>query len=176
MTARYGLATADAGVLTSSRELADYFEAAASALPENPKGIANWVMGEVLREVKERRIGMDQVIPPARLAAIVGLVDAGRISNSAAKEVFAAVWQSGEEPAAAVERLGLGQVSDTPQIERWIDEVIEAHPAQVGQVRSGKVQVMGFLVGQVMKRSGGRADPKVVQQLLRQALESETVP
>ncbi|MFL6199605.1 MAG: Asp-tRNA(Asn)/Glu-tRNA(Gln) amidotransferase subunit GatB [Thermoanaerobaculia bacterium] len=181
MTARYGLAPADTGVLTSSRELADYFEAAASALPGNPKGIANWVMGEVLREVKERRIGIDhlglgKILPPERLAAIVGLVDAGRISNSAAKEVFAAVWQSGEEPAAAVERLGLGQVSDTSQIERWIDEVIEAHPAQVGQVRSGKVQVMGFLVGQVMKRSGGRADPKVVQQLLRQALESETVP
>jgi aspartyl-tRNA(Asn)/glutamyl-tRNA(Gln) amidotransferase subunit B len=176
MAAQYGLSPADASVLTSSRELADYFEAAASALPDNPKGIANWVMGEVLREVKERRIGIGEVLPPARLAAIVGLVDAGRISNSAAKEVFAAVWQSGEEPAAAVERLGLGQVSDTPQIERWIGEVIAAHPAQVGQVRSGKVQVMGFLVGQVMKRSGGRADPKLVQQLLRQALESETVP
>jgi len=176
MTAQYGLAPADAGVLTSSRELADYFEAAASALPGNPKGIANWVMGEVLREVKERRIGLDEVLPPQRLAAIVGLVDAGRISNSAAKEVFAAIGPSGEEPEAAVERLGLGQVSDTSQIERWIEEVIEAHPTQVGQVRSGKAQVMGFLVGQVMKRSGGRADPKLVQQLLRQALESETVP
>jgi aspartyl-tRNA(Asn)/glutamyl-tRNA(Gln) amidotransferase subunit B len=103
-------------------------------------------------------------------------VDSGKLSHSAAKEVFIAVWQSGEEPAAAMERLGLGQVSDTPQIERWILEVIEAHPAQVNQVRSGKAQVMSFLVGQVMKRSGGRADPKLVQQLLRQALESETVP
>jgi aspartyl-tRNA(Asn)/glutamyl-tRNA(Gln) amidotransferase subunit B len=176
MTVQYGLAPADAGVLTSSRELADYFEAAASALPSNPKGIANWVMGEVLREVKERRIGLNEVLPPRRLAAIVGLVDAGRISNSAAKEVFAAVGPSGEEPEAAVERLGLGQVSDTSQIERWIEEVIEAHPAQAGQVRSGKAQVMGFLVGQVMKRSGGRADPKLVQQLLRRALDSETVP
>jgi aspartyl-tRNA(Asn)/glutamyl-tRNA(Gln) amidotransferase subunit B len=179
MAAQYGLSPADASLLTSSRELADYFEAAAAALPGNPRGpkvIANWVMGEVLREVKERRIGIEEVLPPARLAAIVGLVDSGRISNSAAKEVFAAVRQSGEEPAAAVERLGLGQVSDTSQIERWIEEVIEAHPAQVNQVRSGKVQVMGFLVGQVMKRSGGRADPKLVQQLLRQALESETVP
>ncbi|HEX5718814.1 MAG TPA: Asp-tRNA(Asn)/Glu-tRNA(Gln) amidotransferase subunit GatB [Thermoanaerobaculia bacterium] len=176
IAAQYGLSPADASLLTSSRELAGYFEAAASELPGNPKAIANWVMGEVLREVKERRIGMEEVLPPARLAAIVGLVSSGRISHTAAKEVLAAVWQSGEEPAAAIERLGLGQVSDTSQIERWIEEVIEAHPAQVGQVRSGKAQVMGFLVGQVMKRSGGRADPKVVQQLLRQALESETVP
>ncbi len=176
IAAQYGLSSTDASLLASSRELADYFEAGAAALPGNPKGIANWVMGEVLREVKERRIGMEEVIPPTRLAAIVGLVDSGKISNSAAKEVFAAVWQSGEEPEAAMERLGLGQVSDTSQIERWIEEVIEAHPAQVGQVRSGKAQVMGFLVGQVMKRSGGRADPKLVQQLLRQALESETVP
>ncbi|HWN40858.1 MAG TPA: Asp-tRNA(Asn)/Glu-tRNA(Gln) amidotransferase subunit GatB [Thermoanaerobaculia bacterium] len=176
IAAQYGLSPTDASLLSSSRELADYFEAAASALPGNPKAIANWVMSEVLREVKERRIGMEEVLPPARLAVIVGMVDSGRISHTAAKEVFLAVWESGEEPAAAVERLGLGQVSDTSQIERWIEEVIEAHPAQVGQVRSGKAQVMGFLVGQVMKRSGGRADPKVVQQLLRQALESETVP
>ncbi|HWM93485.1 MAG TPA: Asp-tRNA(Asn)/Glu-tRNA(Gln) amidotransferase subunit GatB [Thermoanaerobaculia bacterium] len=176
MAAQLGLPAADASVLTSSKELADYYEAAASAHTGNPKGIANWVMGEVLREVKERKAGFDQAIPPARLAALVALVDEGKLSSSAAKEVFAAIWQSGEEPSAAMERLGLGQVSDTPQIERWVDEVVEANPAQVGQVRSGKVQVMGFLVGQVMKRSGGRADPKLVQQLLRQALESETVP
>jgi aspartyl-tRNA(Asn)/glutamyl-tRNA(Gln) amidotransferase subunit B len=173
---RYGLSPADAGVLTASRELADYYEAAATALPTNPKGIANWVQGEVLRELKERRVGFEQAIPPARLAALVGLVDAGKISTSAAKEVFAAVWRSGEEPGAAVERLGLRQVSDTSQIERWIDEVVETNPTQVAQVRAGKAQVLGFLVGQVMKRSGGRADPKLVQQLLRQALEGATVP
>ena len=172
---QYGLSPADAGVLTAWRELADYFEAAASSTA-NPKGIANWVMGEVLREVKERKIEVGQAIPPERLAAIVRLVDEGKISNSAAKEVFAAVWEGGEEPAAAVERLGLGQVSDTAQIESWIEEVVEANPAQVGQFKAGKAQVLGFLVGQVMKRSGGRADPKVGQQLLRQALESETVP
>ncbi len=113
---------------------------------------------------------MEDAIPPARLAALVSLVDAGRISNSAAKEVFAAVRQSGEEPEAAVERLGLGQVSDSSRIERWIDEVIEANPVQADQFRAGKEAVLGFLAGQVMKRSGGRADPKLVQPLLRQAL------
>src|SRR4029077_7549897 len=150
-------------------------------LPGNPKGIANWVMTEVLRELKERKAGpegirdLGRALPPARLAALVALVDAGRISSSAAKEVFAAVWDSGEEPAAAVERLGLAPVSDTSQLERWIDEAIEQNPAQVAQYRAGKVQVFGFLVGQVMKRSGGRAEPKAVQQLLRQALEKQPV-
>ncbi|HVR99765.1 MAG TPA: Asp-tRNA(Asn)/Glu-tRNA(Gln) amidotransferase subunit GatB [Thermoanaerobaculia bacterium] len=175
---QYDLPPADARVLTMSRELADYYEAAASMSSGggNAKGIANWVMTEVLRELKERRAEVDAALPPARLAALVALVDAGTISNSAAKEVFAAVWASGEEPAAAVERLGLAQVSDSSQIERWIDEVIEQNAGPVAQYRAGKTQTMGFLVGQVMKRSGGRAHPKAVQELLRQALEREPVP
>jgi aspartyl-tRNA(Asn)/glutamyl-tRNA(Gln) amidotransferase subunit B len=172
---QYELPAADARLLTTSRELAGYYEAAAAAYPGNPKGIANWVMTEVLREIKERKTGLDQTLPPARLAALVALFDQGKISSSAAKEVFAAIWGTDEEPAAAVERLGLGQVSDTSQIEGWVDEVIEANPAQVAQYRAGKTQVIGFLVGQVMKRSGGRAEPKGVQQLLRQALEREPV-
>ncbi|HEY0557303.1 MAG TPA: Asp-tRNA(Asn)/Glu-tRNA(Gln) amidotransferase subunit GatB [Thermoanaerobaculia bacterium] len=172
---QYGLPAADARVLTLLRELADYYEAAASALPSNPKGIANWVQGEVLRDVRERARSLARTIAPARLATLVAMVDAGTISNSAAKEVFAAIAPTGEEPAAAVERLGLAQVSDGGQIERWIDEVIAENPAQVAQYRAGKVQVAGFLVGQVMKRSGGRAEPKAVQQLMKQALEREPV-
>ncbi|HYN22295.1 MAG TPA: Asp-tRNA(Asn)/Glu-tRNA(Gln) amidotransferase subunit GatB [Thermoanaerobaculia bacterium] len=175
---QHGLSPADAGVLTSSRELAEYYEAAAAALPASPKAVANWVMGEVLRVAKERKLepgSLESVMPAKRLAALVGMMDAGRISSSAAKEIFAAILESGEEPEAAVERLGLGQVSDASQIERWIDEVVGANPAQVAQVREGKAQVLGFLMGQVMKRSGGRADPKQVQQLLRQALENEPV-
>jgi aspartyl-tRNA(Asn)/glutamyl-tRNA(Gln) amidotransferase subunit B len=172
---QYGLPPADALVLTGERELADYYEAAA-ALSANPKGIANWVMTEVLRELKERKVEVDAALPPARLAALIGLVDAGKLSSSAAKEVFAAVWSSGEEPAAAMDRLGLGQVSDTTQIEAWVEEVVRDHPAQVAQYRAGRAQLLGFLVGQVMKCSGGRAEPKSVQQLLRQALERETAP
>jgi aspartyl-tRNA(Asn)/glutamyl-tRNA(Gln) amidotransferase subunit B len=172
---RYGLSAADAQVLTASRELADYYEAAAAALPGSAKGIANWVMGEVLRDVKERKVELSATLAPERLAALVGMVDAGKISNSAAKEVFVAVAPTGEDPAAAVERLGLAQVSDTSRIEGWIEEVIDQNPDQVAQYRAGKVQIVGFLVGQVMKRSGGRAEPKTVQQLLRQALEREPV-
>jgi aspartyl-tRNA(Asn)/glutamyl-tRNA(Gln) amidotransferase subunit B len=175
LASQYGLPAADAQVLTGARELADYYEAAVAALPGNPKGIANWVQGEVLRDVKERKVELGETIPPGRLAALVGMVDAGEISNSAAKEVFAAVAPTGEDPAAAVERLGLAQVSDSSQIERWIEEVVGQSPEQVAQYRAGKVQVVGFLVGQVMKRSGGRAEPKTVQQLMRQALEQEPV-
>ncbi len=170
---QYGLSATDAQVLSSSRELADYYESAVAALPSNPKGIANWVMGEVLRDVKERKVPLGESLAPERLAALVGLVDAGKISNSAAKEVFAAVLTTGEDPTAAVERLGLAQVSDTSQIERWIDEVVEQNAGPVAQYRAGKTQTIGFLVGQVMKRSGGRAEPKTVQQLLKQALEGE---
>ena len=172
---QYALSMADAQVLSASRELADYYEAAVTALPGNPKGIANWVMGEVLRDVKERKVPLGESLAPERLAALVALVDAGKISTSAAKEVFAAVTSTGEDPAAAVERLGLAQVSDTSQIEKWIDEVVEQNAGPVAQYRAGKTQTIGFLVGQVMKRSGGRAEPKTVQQLLKQALEGETV-
>ena len=173
---RYRLSAEDARLLASSRELAVYYEAAVAALPDNPKGIANWVMGEVLRDVKERKVELSCSVPPARLAALVAMVDAGRISNSAAKGVFAAICETGEDPATAVERLGLAQVSDTSQIERWIDEVIEEHAGPVAQYRAGKTQTLGFLVGQVMKRSGGRAEPKTVQRLFREALEREAVP
>ena len=175
LASQYGLPAADAQVLAASRELADYYEAAAAALPGNPKAIANWVQGEVLRDTKERKVELAGTISPRHLAALAAMVEAGKLSNSAAKEVFAAVALNGEEPAAAVERLGLAQVSDTSQIEGWIDEILEQNPVQVGQYRAGKAQVLGFLVGQVMKRSGGRAEPKAVQQLLRQALEREPV-
>ncbi len=173
---QYGIPAADAQVLTGARDLADYFEAVAAAHPANVKAAANWVMGEVLRELKERKARVESIesaLDPARLAALLALVDAGSISHTAGKQVFIAIWESGEAPAAAVERLGLGQVSDTSQIEAWIEEVLRDNPSQVTQYRAGKAQLLGFLVGQVMKRSGGRADPKSLQQLLRQALERE---
>jgi aspartyl-tRNA(Asn)/glutamyl-tRNA(Gln) amidotransferase subunit B len=179
LAAHYGLPADDARVLAAARELADYFEAAAAAHPANPKGIANWVMGEGLREVRSRRLepgDLGEALPPSRLAALAAMVDAGRLSVSAAKEVFAAIFATGEEPAAAVERLGLAQVSDAGEIGRWVEEAIAANPAQAAQYRAGKEALLGFFVGQVMKRSGGRAQPAQVQQLLREALAGEAVP
>ncbi|HEY8020099.1 MAG TPA: Asp-tRNA(Asn)/Glu-tRNA(Gln) amidotransferase subunit GatB [Thermoanaerobaculia bacterium] len=189
LAARYGLPADDARVLTAARELADYFEAAAAAggagapaSPKeivncaSPKGIANWIMGEALRELRSRRLEpaeLARALPPARLAALVAMVEAGRLSASAGKEVFAAVFGSGEEPAAAAGRLGLVQVSDAAEIGRWVDEVIAGNPGQVEQYRAGKAAVLDHLVGQVMKRSGGRAQPARARQLLRQALAGE---
>jgi len=171
---RYGLSAESARVLSGTRELADYYEAAVAVGVANPKAIANWVLGEVLREVKERKIETADIaaaLPAGRLAALVALVESGRLSGSAAKEVLAAIWGTQEEPAAAAERLGLVQVSDSGQIAEWIAAVLEEHPGPVAQYRAGKTQTLGFLVGQVMKRSGGRAQPPLVQKLLRQALD-----
>jgi aspartyl-tRNA(Asn)/glutamyl-tRNA(Gln) amidotransferase subunit B len=180
--ASYELPAADALVLCQSRDLADYYEAAvgaAAGAKANPKAIANWVMTEVLRErglQKANKQPLDRILAPARLAELVAMVEAGKLSNSAAKEVFAAIRGSDEEPAVALARLGLAQVTDLEQIERWIDEVIELHSGPVAQYREGKTQTLGFLVGQAMKRSGGRAEPKTVQRLMREALERLAVP
>jgi aspartyl-tRNA(Asn)/glutamyl-tRNA(Gln) amidotransferase subunit B len=175
----YDLPAADALILCQSRDLADYYEAAVGAgEPASAKGIANWVMTEVLRERgarKARKEPLDRILAPARLAALVAMVDAGKLSNSAGKEVFAAICGTDEEPAAALARLGLAQVTDEAQIEAWIEEVIDSHAGPVAQYRAGKTQTLGFLVGQAMKRSGGRAEPKTVQRLMRRALEREPV-
>ena len=127
-------------------------------------------MTEVLRELKERRAVVEQATPPARLAALVALVDAGKLSGSAAQEVFAADLGdrrgAGGGDGAARPR----QVSDEVQLVSWVEEVLREHPARRPQLRAGKTQVLGFLVGQVMKRSGGRAEPRRVGELLREAL------
>jgi aspartyl-tRNA(Asn)/glutamyl-tRNA(Gln) amidotransferase subunit B len=170
LAAAHGLAAEDARVLTTARALADYFEAAAAAHPANPRAVANWIKGPLLGALNERRAPLDAAPPPERLAALVALVDAGDLSHTAAKEVLAAIWESGEEPAAAADRLGLRQVSDEAAIGAWIDEVVEAFPDQVAQLRAGKEQVLGFLVGQVMKRSGGRAEPRQVRERLRRSI------
>jgi len=179
LAARYRLPAGDARVLAGSRELADYFEAAALAHPENPRGIARWILGEGLREIRDRRLApadLAAALPPARLAALAALVDAGALSVSAGKEVFAAVFGTGEEPAAAVARLGLAQVSDAAAIGRWVEEVVALHPAQAAAYRAGKEALLGFFVGQVMKRSGGRAEPAQAQRLLREALAGLALP
>ena len=175
----YGLGPEDASTLTAARELAEYFEAgvaaatAASGVDASAglaKAIANWVRGPLLAMLKEKKQELPAAPPPARLGALAALVARGEISNSAGKEVLAAIWDSGEEPAAAIQRLGLAQVSDQGALRAWVDAVLAEHPEQVAQMRAGKGQVLSFLIGQVMKRSGGRADPKRVQELVREAL------
>ncbi len=176
LEAQYKLSPEHARVIAQSLALVRYYESAVSAYPANPQAIANWLLTEVLRELKDRSTEPFAAMPPSRLAALVELFDSGAVSSTAAKQILGEMWANLEEhPRVTMERLGLGQVSDTAQIERWIEEVVGEHEGPVAQFRAGKTQTFGFLVGQVMKRSGGRADPKLVQQLLRDTLAKERV-
>jgi aspartyl-tRNA(Asn)/glutamyl-tRNA(Gln) amidotransferase subunit B len=168
----YGLSLADAETLISARELADYFEAVASSA--TPKLAANWVTGEVLRAMKERKISTEEAssfpIAPARLARLIGLVESGAISTASAKEVFAAMLDSPSEPEAIVAEKGLGAMRDTGALDTAVSEIVAGNPSQVALYRSGKTQTFGWFVGQVMKKTGGRADPAAVRAALERAL------
>jgi aspartyl-tRNA(Asn)/glutamyl-tRNA(Gln) amidotransferase subunit B len=172
----FGLSLQDAETLVSSRELADYFERTAAAAP--PKLAANWVTGEVLRWMKERRISNEEALSfpvlPARLAGLIRLVESGEISAASAKEVFVAMLDSPAEAAAIVAEKGLGSIRDTGALEAAVAEIVAANPSQVELYRSGKSQTFGWFVGQVMKKTGGRVDPAAVRESLTRALESSS--
>ena len=158
-----GIPAYDARVLTSEAPLADYFEAVVAAGVE-PKTAANWVMSDVMTTFNETG-GFP--VPADRLAALVGLERVGTVSHQAAKRVYNEMAQSPDgDPAAVAERLGLVQVSDEGALGTWVDEVLTAHPAEVARFKAGETKLMGFFVGQVMKRSKGKADPKGVQPVL----------
>ncbi len=170
-TAAYGLPDYDAGVLTLSPDVAAYFEAVARE-SANPKAASNWVMTEVLRKVKEDDRPLSACpLAPERLAEVIRLVDAGTITGRTAKDVFETMWRTGEEARTIVEREGLVQLGDASLIEAAVAEVIQSSPGQVETYRKGKTSTLGWFVGQVMRRTGGKADPKVVNALLRKALE-----
>jgi len=156
----------DAEVLTATRALADYYESVVLALGES-KVAANWVMGEVLARLKDSGTRIqDFVVMPAQLAALLEMVRDGAVSNSAAKAIFAQMAKSGEDPAAIADREGLRQVDDDAQLVAWIDEVLVAHPDEARRFLAGEKKLLGVLVGEVMKASGGKADPRKVNQLL----------
>jgi aspartyl-tRNA(Asn)/glutamyl-tRNA(Gln) amidotransferase subunit B len=161
-----GLSRDEASQLTSDPQLANFFEAVAGTDPARARAASNWVRTEVLREVHARHVGLDQALPPERLVELIALVEEGRLSNSAGKQVFAEIWESGESPASAMERLGLAQVSDLARLREWVAEVVAEHSAAVAQLRAGEGKVIGFLVGQVMRRSQGRADPAQARRLI----------
>ena len=168
--AEYGLPPYDAGVLTEEKEVADYFEAAARAAG-NAKAASNWVMTEVLRKAKEGERGLaSPPVGPEALARLVKLVEAGTISGRTAKDVFEKMWATGAEGEAIVVREGLTQLSDDPALEALVAEVVASSPGQAASYRGGKEAALGWFVGQVMKRTGGRANPQRVNALLRKAL------
>ena len=166
----YGLPAYDAEVLTASRELADYFEACARACGA-PKAAANWIMGDVLRECKGDEASLrDLAVTPEMLAEMIGLIQDGTISGKIAKKVFQEMVRTGARPGQIVREQDLVQVTDEKALAELVDRVLAEHPEQVAEYRGGKHKVFGFLVGQVMKASRGKANPKAVNALLRQRL------
>jgi len=164
-----GLSAYDAQVLTADVDVANYFEAVVAAGAE-PKAAANWVMTEALSGWNETGAF---AVPASSLAALAGLVKDGTVSLQAAKKVFAEIAATGAAPLATAEKLGLVQVRDTSALEGWVIEVLAANPGEVARFRAGEAKLLGFLVGQVMKKSQGKADPKGVQPVLLKALAGD---
>jgi aspartyl-tRNA(Asn)/glutamyl-tRNA(Gln) amidotransferase subunit B len=166
----YGLPEYDAGVLTASKGIADYFETSVK-LFDQPKTVSNWVMGELTRELNNSGTDVSaSPVSPERLADLLQMVNKGAISLKVAREIFPEVYSSGKTPEQIVQEKGLIQVSDEGALDKIIDEVFGKNPSQVAQFKEGKQQVLGFLVGQVMKASGGKANPGKVNELLKKKL------
>ncbi len=168
LIAQYGLGPYEAGVITADVVLADYFEAVVGA-GADPKTAGNWVMTEVMTGFNETE---KLEVEPSRLARLIALVTDNTVSLQAAKKVFVALRSDGDDPEVVASRLGLIQVRDPGTLEAWVDEVLAAHPDEVARYRGGETKLLGFLVGQVMKRSRGKADPVGVQPVLRERLKS----
>lgn len=169
--AQFGLPEYDAGMLTGQKALADFFEEAV-ALGGEPKEVANWMMGEVLRTLKEKSLEAKQMpLSPATLVRLLAMVRQGKINRNTAVEVFAAVWDTDGDPGAYVKEHGLEQVSDAGLVESVVEQVFADNPKSIADYQAGKQKAFGFLVGQTMRQLKGKADPKVVNQVIRAKLE-----
>ena len=168
----WGLPEYDAGVITSSLPLAVFFEECVKGYGGGPKTVSNWVMGELMRLLNEKGIEADQIpIPPGHLADLLKLVDGGTVSSSAAKKVFEEMFETNEQPKKLVERLGLSQISDEQALTDIIRKVMEENPQSVEDYRGGTRKALGFLVGQTMRRTKGKANPALVNKILKQLLK-----
>mgnify|MGYP001189828686 FL=1 len=170
----YELPLYDSEVLSAERALADFFESAVNeAGTGSAKQVSNWVMGDILRVLNERKLEIDQSpVSPGQLARMVDLIESDVISVRIAKQVFDLMAETGKDPEAIVEEEGLRQITDTGAIEASVDEVIAANPGEVEGYRGGKTKLMGFFVGQVMKATQGKANPQAVQKMLREKLDA----
>jgi aspartyl-tRNA(Asn)/glutamyl-tRNA(Gln) amidotransferase subunit B len=167
----YELPVYDADILTGERSLSDYYETAVSAYGGDPKKVSNWIMNEVLRMLNERNLQASELqVAPQHLADIIQMVDEGTINTSTGKSLLEKVQESGSPPGKIVEAEGLGQVSDQEALRALCEQVLAENPEQVEKYRSGKLGLIGWFVGQVMRNSGGKADPKLVQQILGELL------
>ena len=167
--ATYGLSREHAVVVTSSRVIADYYENVVRA-PAEPQAAANWVMTEVLADAKDQQ---DQLrVAPGALAQLIALVKGGTLSHQAAKRVFGEVAAKGGDPRTVAESLGLVQVADSNVVSAWVTDVLGAHATEVARYKKGETKLMAFLLGQVMRASKGKADPKLAQRVLEEKLAS----
>ena len=168
---QYNLSEYDAGLLATDRDLADFFEEVAK-VSGAPKLSANWVMGELSAELNNENINIkDSKVSSKKLGQLISRIEDGTISGKIAKEIFEKIWSTGEEVDFIIKEEGLEQVTDDSEIESMIDEVIKNSPEQLEQYRSGKDRLFGFFVGQVMKVSQGKANPKQVNDILKSRLE-----
>ena len=168
----YEIPEYDAGVLTTSKALANYFETCVK-LFNQPKTVSNWIMGDLLRELKNDDRDIDDCpVTPERLTELLKLIDDGTISGKMAKTVFEDMYQSGKPPADIVKEKGMTQISDESALLKIVEEVIAANPGQAADYRNGKDKLIGFFVGQVMKASKGQANPALVNKLLIEKLNS----
>lgn len=169
---QYGLPPYDAGVITVSRDMASFFEDCVEIYPE-AKTVGNWIMGDLSRLLNARNMDITECpVKPEQLVEMLKLLDKGTISGKIAKTVFEEMFETGKDPATIVEEKGLVQISDTSAIEELVNTAIENNPKSVQDYKAGKKKAMGFLVGQVMKASKGKANPQVVNELLKQKLDN----
>lgn len=167
---QYGLPAYDAGVLTASRDLAAYFEACLASFPQ-PKTVSNWIMVELLRELKQDEREIDACpLPPEGLAELLKLIADGTISAKMGKDVFEEAYRTGRAPKTIVAEQGLAQVSDEGALRKVVGVVLERHPGEVAKYKAGQTKVLGFLVGQVMRETRGQANPQKVNQLFLEML------
>ena len=168
----YGLSEYDSRILTESKKMADMFEKT-TTLCQKPKKVANWLIGEASRLLKEKGEDAESLwFSPMHLAQLIDLVDAGTINNNTAKEVFTAVFEQDVDPSAYVDAHGLGMVNDDSALEQAVSDVLAANPKTVEEYKSGKTKVLGFLVGQVMKAMKGKANPGKVNEMMTEKLNA----
>jgi len=171
LVAEYGLPEYDAGVITASKDLAEYFDECLKHY-KDAKVIANWVMGELLKHLNASGKDITECpIKPENLAGLLGLIEKGTISGKIAKKVFEDMWETGQAAEKIVEEQGLVQISDEGAIAAIVDQVVSANPQSVEDYKAGKERAIGFLVGQVMKETKGKANPGVVNKLLKERLD-----
>ena len=167
----YGIPEYDAEILTSTRAMATYYEESVRLFPE-PKTVSNWVMGELLRELKGAEKEIDQCpVTPQHLAEMLSMIKGGTISGKIAKDVFEEMYRTGERPGKIVKEKGWIQILDQGEIEGAIEKAMQANPRQVEDYRKGKEKLFGFFVGEVMKQTRGKANPQMVNELLKEKLK-----